>query len=146
MYYKVEKILKNSLDSILSPSRSCEHFNFLFSFFGQTLLGIVNKLFGIKSLLTTPSNVLPLHLKPTFPPIIWIFTEGGGIEFRRSSKIFFTLTFHLSILMSSSKSFTNFKTKTLFGETEFVYLVLCKFNVNNNNHSWKFFWNHVVNR
>ena len=25
-----------------------------------------------------PSNVLPLHLKQTFPPIIWIFTEGEG--------------------------------------------------------------------
>ena len=26
----------------------------------------------------TPSNVLPLHLKQTFPPMIWIFTEGEG--------------------------------------------------------------------
>ena len=25
-----------------------------------------------------PSNVLPLHLKQTFVPIIWIFTEGMG--------------------------------------------------------------------
>ena len=30
---KVEKILKGSLDSIPSPSRSCEHLNFLFLFF-----------------------------------------------------------------------------------------------------------------
>ena len=29
-----------------------------------------------KSLSTTPSNVLPLHLK-NFPPIIWIFTAMG---------------------------------------------------------------------
>ena len=31
-----------------------------------------------------PSNVLHLHLKQTFPPIIWIFTggEGDGIKFR----------------------------------------------------------------
>ena len=29
---------------------------------GKTLLGIVNKLVIFKSLLTTPSNVLPLHL------------------------------------------------------------------------------------
>ena len=38
------------------------------------MLGIVNKLFTFKSLLTTPSNVLPLHLKQTFPPIIWEFS------------------------------------------------------------------------
>ena len=31
-----------------------------------------------------PSNVLPLRLKQTFPPIVWIFTEGegDGMEFR----------------------------------------------------------------
>ena len=39
---------------------------------GKTLLDIVNKLFVFKSLLTMPINVLPLHLKQTFPPIIWI--------------------------------------------------------------------------
>ena len=38
----------------------------------------VNKHLKTKSLLTTPSNVLPLHRKQTFPPIIWIFTEGEG--------------------------------------------------------------------
>ena len=40
-----------------------------------------------------PSNVLPLHLKQTFPPIIWIFTEGEGdeIEFRLPFKINSTL-------------------------------------------------------
>ena len=41
-----------------------------------------------------PSNVLPLHLKQTFPPIIWIFTEGEGdegIKSRLPSKIFSTL-------------------------------------------------------
>ena len=37
---------------------------------GKTLLGDVNKLIDFKSLLTTPRNVLPLHLKPTFQPII----------------------------------------------------------------------------
>ena len=39
------------------------------------------------------SNVLPLHLKQTFPPIIWIFTEGkgDGIESRLSSQILSTL-------------------------------------------------------
>ena len=69
---KVEKILKGSLDLIPSPSRSREHFNFnfLLVFFGQTLLGVVNKLFEQKSFLTMPSNVLPLHLKLTFQSMI----------------------------------------------------------------------------
>ena len=46
-----------------------------------------------KSLLTSPSNVLPLHLKQTLPPIIWIFTEGegDGINARLLFKIFSTL-------------------------------------------------------
>ena len=37
-----------------------------------------------------PSNVLTLHLKQTFPPLIWIFTEdeGDGIESRLPYKIF----------------------------------------------------------
>ena len=41
------------------------------------------------------SNILPLHLKQTFPPIIWIFTEGegDGIESRQSFEIFSTLYF-----------------------------------------------------
>ena len=58
------------------------------------IAGGVNKLFVFKSLLTTPSNVLPLHLKQTFPPIIWIFTEGegDGIKSRLPFKIFSTLT------------------------------------------------------
>ena len=57
------------------------------------MLGDVNKLLKTKSLLTMPSNVLPLHLKQTFPPIIWIFTvgEGDGIESRLPLKIFSTL-------------------------------------------------------
>ena len=37
------------------------------------------------------SNVLPLRLKQTFPPIIWIFTEGEEIESRLPFKIFSTL-------------------------------------------------------
>ena len=38
-------------------------------------------------------NVLPLHLKQTFLPIIWIFNEGegDGIKFRLPFKIFSTL-------------------------------------------------------
>jgi hypothetical protein len=71
---KVEKILKGSLDLISSPTPSvkiqimvgkvclmCED---------KTLLDIVNKFLKTKSLLISPSNVLPLHLKQTFPPII----------------------------------------------------------------------------
>ena len=58
-------------------------------------MGDVNKLFVFKGLLTMPSNVLPLHLKQTFPPIISIFTEGegglDGIESRLPFKIFSTL-------------------------------------------------------
>ena len=40
-----------------------------------------------------PSNVLPLRLKQTVLPIIWIFTEGEGdeIESRLPFKIFSTL-------------------------------------------------------
>ena len=53
----------------------------------------VNKLFVFKSFLTTPSNVLPLHLKQTFLSIIWIFNEDEGdeIKFRLPFKIFSTL-------------------------------------------------------
>ena len=57
---------------------------------GKTLLGVVNKLFVQQRLLTMPSNALTLHLKQTFPSIIWIFTkgEGDGIESRLSFKIY----------------------------------------------------------
>jgi hypothetical protein len=59
----------------------------------QNFAGEVNKLFVFKKLLTIPSNVLPLHLKQTFLPIIRIFTEGEGdeIESRLPFKIFSTL-------------------------------------------------------
>ena len=58
------------------------------------MLGDVNKLFNFKSLLTMHRNFLPFHLKQTFPPIIWIFTEGegDGIKFRLPFKIFSALT------------------------------------------------------
>ena len=58
---------------------------------GKTLQGVVNELLKTKDLLTSPSNVLPLYLKQTFPPIIWIFTEGDWIESRLPFKIFSTL-------------------------------------------------------
>ena len=47
--------------------------------------------FVSESLLTTPSNVLPLHLKQTFSPIISIFTEGDGIESGLPFNMFSTL-------------------------------------------------------
>ena len=52
-----------------------------------------------KSMLTLPSNVLPLYLKQTFPPIIWIFMEGegDGIESRITSQIFSNVIFQILI-------------------------------------------------
>ena len=55
------------MDLIQSPSPSV-----------KIQIMIVNKLLKTKSFVTSPSNVLPLHLKQTFPPMIWIFTEGEG--------------------------------------------------------------------
>ena len=59
------------------------------------MLGDVNKLFVL------PSNVLPLYLKQSFLPIIWIFTEGegDGIETMLPFKIFSTLPFLRSMLL-----------------------------------------------
>ena len=62
--FKVEKILKASLDSIPSPlvkiqimgGKVCLRFK------SKTLLGVVNKRLKTKSLLTSPSNVLPHYL------------------------------------------------------------------------------------
>ena len=56
------------------------------------MLDVVNKRLNTKSLLTMPSNVLPLHLKQTFLPIIWIFTEGDWIESSLPFRIFSTIT------------------------------------------------------
>ena len=71
---KVENISEDSLNLIPSPSSSqkiqimgrkvCLRWK------GKTLLSVVNKHFKRKSLQTSPSNVLPLHLKQTFPPKI----------------------------------------------------------------------------
>ena len=60
--FKVEKILKGSLDSIPSPSPSVK-IQIIGRCKGKSLLGVVNKLLKIKSLLTSPSNVLPYYLK-----------------------------------------------------------------------------------
>ena len=75
---KIEKILKCCLDLIPSPSPS-----------------VKIQIIGGKDCLRWkgPSNVLPYFLKQTFPPIIWIFNEGDGIESRLPFKIFSTLTY-----------------------------------------------------
>ena len=66
-YFKVEKILKGSLDSIPSPSPSAKIQIMGGKVFlrckGKSLLVIFNKLLKTKSLLTSPSNVLPYYLK-----------------------------------------------------------------------------------
>ena len=63
----VEKILKGSLDLIPSPSPSVKiqimGGKVCLRCKGKTLLGVVNKLLKTKSLLTSPSNVLPYYLK-----------------------------------------------------------------------------------
>ena len=95
--FKVEKILKGSLDLIPSPQPSVKiqiiSGKVCLKYKGKTLLVLVNKLLKTKSLLTRPSNVLPLHLKQTFPPIIWIFTEGEGDKIK--SKFAYLLICHL---------------------------------------------------
>ena len=59
-HFKVEKILKGGLDLIPLPSPSVK----IQIMSGKVcLLGIINKLLKRKSLLTSPSNVLPYYLK-----------------------------------------------------------------------------------
>ena len=64
---KVEMNLKGSLDLIESPSPSVEiqimGGKVCLGCKGKTLLDVVNKLLKTKSLLTSPSNVLPCCLK-----------------------------------------------------------------------------------
>ena len=66
-FFKVENILKGSLDSIPSPSPSVKiqimGEKVCLRCKGKTLLSVVNKLLKTKSLLTSPSNVLPYYLK-----------------------------------------------------------------------------------
>ena len=63
---KAEKILKGSLDLIPSPSPSVKVQIMVGKVClrrkSKTLMGIVNKLFVSKSLLTTAKNVLPSHI------------------------------------------------------------------------------------
>ena len=60
---KVEKILKGSQDSIPSPSPSVKiqimAWKVCLRCKGKMLLGVVNEILKTKSLLTSPSNILP---------------------------------------------------------------------------------------
>ena len=69
LIFKVEKILKCSLDSIPSSSVKIQIMGrkICLRCKGKTLMGIVNKLFVFKSSLTATSNVLPLCLKLSRP-------------------------------------------------------------------------------
>ena len=62
---KYEKILRGSLDSIPSPSVKIQIMGRKVGLRckSKKLLGFVNKLFRLKSLLTRPSNVLPKKIK-----------------------------------------------------------------------------------
>ena len=62
---KIENILKDSLDSISSPSVKiqCMSGKVCLRCKGKTLPGVVKNLLKTKSLLTSPSNGMPLHLK-----------------------------------------------------------------------------------
>ena len=66
-YINVENILKGSLDLIPSPLPSVKIQIFggkvCLRCKGKTLLGVVNKLLKTKSLLTSPTNVLPYYSK-----------------------------------------------------------------------------------
>ena len=67
----------------------------MFTWGNKAKLGDVNKLLVFKSLLTKTYNVLPLHLKQTFRPLIFNEGEGDGIESRLPFKIFSTLPFKM---------------------------------------------------
>ena len=85
-----------SITSFLQESELTDKFFFYESkkYIGKMIAWICSHHLHLPiSLLTIPSNVLPLHLKQIFPPMIWIFAEveGDGIESRLPFKIFFTL-------------------------------------------------------
>ena len=105
---------------------------------GKTLLGIVNKLFVFKRLLTTSSNVLPLHLKQTFPLVIWIFTEGegDGIESRLPFKIFSTLLINLYLIFSRFYKY----------HRQWYVWMSCLWRANNERTSWEASTNEPVER
>ena len=83
---KVENILKGSLDSIPSPSHSNYGWESLLEAERQKINGRCQQTFENKKFGGITKECL--HLKQTFPPMIWIFTEGeggDGTKFRLSS-------------------------------------------------------------
>ena len=88
---KVERIIKGSLDLIPSPSPSVK----IQIIGGKVCLKcwVMSTNFLYSKVCWQCSKNLPLNLKHTFPPIIWIFTvgEGDGIESRLPFKISSTL-------------------------------------------------------
>jgi hypothetical protein len=64
-FHKVEKILKGSLDSIPSPSVKIQIMGgkVCLRSKSKTMLGMATNFSVFKSLLTSPSNVLPYYLK-----------------------------------------------------------------------------------
>ena len=69
------------------------------------MLGDVNKLFVFKSLLTMSNNLLLIHLKQTFPLIIWIFieSEGDGIQFRLPFKKLLSIKLLVKLYISTKQ-------------------------------------------
>ena len=89
----------------------------------------VNKLIVFKNLFTKKRNILPLHLRKTFLPIIWIFTEveGDRIESRLPFKIFSTLIDRLEHLEASSKGQTISKSRLASQKTNArIWFVRCE--------------------
>ena len=78
--------------------------------------------FVFKSLLARLSNVLPLHLKQTFPPIIWIFIEGEGdeIESRLPLKSFLLSILEMNFKIFFMKCFMVAFTQSRCGVNRFV--------------------------
>ena len=101
----------------------------------QNIAGWFQQIFWFKSLLTMPSNVLPLQLKQIFPPIIWIFTEGkgDGFESRLPLKMFSTLTAYrvyiYTVLISLGMEEKRKKRKVLpnqyYWEAFFCFVCMC---------------------
>ena len=98
------------------------------------MLANVNKLFVFQSLLTMPSNVLPLHLKQAFPPIIWI-GEGDRIESRLPFKIFSTLSLKtpqqlpkpFAVQMAKPKAYIYFHFPTFFSFRCWPTMICCTY-------------------
>ena len=66
------------------------------------------------------SPLQPLHLKQTFPPIIWISTDGDGIKSRLPFKIFSTLpNAYASLGLAIVKNVEEFIDNTIGEDCEF---------------------------